>query len=340
MAGLPDGPGEAGYKARAGALTLLYLSSPMERSVLLTTLAEATTGISLQEIKPPDPEFLSMGIFEDSYLLEPADPDHPLGAPIGPDTKLRPTPAGREVPYVGAVLANWLSRCPAGPLEHGEESGPHVSALLSGWASMVIHALAGPPLTAAQVCEAVQVIDSNVVNARIDAMLLTDMLMETPGDDPAGELRVQATEWLRRAIAPLAVAARMELRFPPGDTAPVSALDVEAAFLLTLPLLKLSRKGKLSGTCSLAVELDEGVAGSPAGVTARIEGGRVVACEPGIDDDADTWASAGVGDWLDAVIDGDAKRVESGGNRRLAGHLLQKLHRTLFAGIEPLRFRR
>jgi len=337
MAAPPNGPSGAGYKARAGALTLLYLSSPMERNVLSTMLAEATTGISLQEIKPPDPEFLSMGIFEDSYLLEPADPDHPPGMPIGPDTKLRPTPAGREVPYVGAVLANWLGRCPAGPLEQGEESAPHVSALLNGWASMTIHALAGPPLTAAQVCDAVKVIDPDVVNARIEAMLMTDLLQEADGDGPGGEPRMQATEWLRRSIAPLAAAARMELRFPPGDTAAISALDVEAAFALTLPLLKLPKR--VSGTCSLAVELDEGVVGSPAAITARIEQGRVVNCEPGIDDTADARASAGVSDWLDAVIDGNAKGVESAGDRRLAGQLLQKLHRTLFGGIRPLRFR-
>jgi len=45
----------------------------------------------------------------------------------------------------------------------------------------------------------------------------------------------------------------MEMRFPPGDTAPIAALDVEAAFQLTLPLLKLPRRFR--GACSLAVEL-------------------------------------------------------------------------------------
>ena len=112
-------------------------------------MAELTTGVKMQEIGPPDPEFMRMGIFEDSYLLEPADPDHPPGEPIGPDTLLQPTPAGREVPFVGAVLADWLRRCPQGPLEHGPESGRHMAALLGGWASMTIHALAGGPRSAA-----------------------------------------------------------------------------------------------------------------------------------------------------------------------------------------------
>ena len=112
-----------GYRARAGALTLLYLSSPLERPVLRTLMAELTTGVKMQEIGPPDPEFMAMGIFEDPYLLEPADPDHPPGEPIGPDTLLRPTPAGHEVPFVAAVLAGWLRRCPQGRSSAGRSPG-------------------------------------------------------------------------------------------------------------------------------------------------------------------------------------------------------------------------
>ncbi len=320
-----------GYRARAGALTLLYLSSPLERPVLRTLMAELTTGVKMQEIGPPDPEFLAVGIFEDPYLLEPADPDHPPGAPIGPDTLLQPTPAGNEVPFVAAALADWLRRCPQGPLEHGPESGRQMAALLGGWASMTIHALAGGPRSAAQACEAIEVVDRGAVDARIASMLETGLLEQAPGEDPDGEPLLQVTEWLRRAVAPLAAAARMELRFPPGDTAPIAALDVEAAFQLTLPLLKLPRN--FWGACSLAVELEQGVAGSPAGVTARVEQGRVVACERGLDPDARTAISGSTGAWLDAVIDRRAERIHSSGERRLAKRILRELHRTLFKGV-------
>ena len=210
-----------------------------------------------------------------------------------------------------------------------------MAALLGGWASMTIHALAGGPRSAAQVCEAIQVIDRGAVDARIDSMLETGLLEEAPGEDPDGEPLVRATEWLRRAVAPLAAAARMELRFPPGDTAPIAALDVEAAFQLTLPLLKLP--GEFWGACSLAVELDEGVAGSPAGVTARVEQGRVVACERGLDPDAGTAVSGGAAAWLDAVIDRRTERISSSGERRLAKRILRELRRTLFKGVAALR---
>jgi hypothetical protein len=248
--------------------------------------------------------------------------------PIDEDTVLRLTPAGREVPFVNAVLADWLARCPAGPLTLGEGTGGEISVLLYGWVSMVTHSLAGGPLSVEQVCDAVQIVDPTIVDELIDLMEDAGLLEEADGGVPDEEQHVQATEWLRRGVAPIAAAARIELRHPPGDTAPIAALDVEAAFRLTLPLMKLPRK--LSGTCALAVELDEGVAGSPAGVTVQVESGRVVSCERGLDEDADAWATGSAAEWLDTLIERKVMRVRTGGNRKLARRLLQELHKTLF----------
>jgi hypothetical protein len=324
-----NGAGEGGFKARAGALTLMYLASPMERSVLLTLLAEATTGARvLDELEAPDlddPDTM-LAIFNDTYLLEPADPDHPPGTPIGPDTMLQPTPAGREVPFVGVVLQHWLDRCPEGPVELGPEAGPVLAPLLTGWCSMVTHVLAAEPLTLVETHDAIQVLDLDTVEARIELMEEAGQVEALPG--PEGEPRYAVTEWLRMGIAPLAAAARMELRHPPGDTAAVAALDVEASFLLTLPLLELP--GDLSGSCSMAVELDEGVNGSPAGVTAQVENGRVVSCKRCLEEDADAWAAGSAADWLDTLIEPDAERVRSGGEHSLADTLLHELHETLF----------
>ncbi|HMJ72185.1 MAG TPA: hypothetical protein VK471_02345 [Solirubrobacterales bacterium] len=321
--------GEGGFKARAGALTLLYLASPMERRVLLTLLAEATTGAQvLDELEAPDPDDPAAiaAIFNDAYLVEPADPDLPAGTPIGPDTMLQPTPAGREVPFVGVVLQRWLDSCPDGPVELGPDAGPVLAPLLTGWCSMVTHALAAKPLTAVETHDAIQVLDLDTVQARIESMEEAGQLEALPG--PGGEPRYAVTEWLRMGIAPLAAAARMELRHPPGDTAAIAALDVEASFLLTLPLLELP--AALSGSCSMAVELDEGVSGSPAGVTAQIENGRVVSCEQRLDDDADAWATGSAADWLDTLIEPDVKLVRSGGNDDLPVKLINELHRALF----------
>jgi hypothetical protein len=234
------------------------------------------------------------------------------------------------VPFVGATLQRWLSECPDGPVELGEEAGPVLAPLLTGWCSMVTHALAAAPLTAEETYEVVQVLERDVIEARIEAMEEAGHLEAVSGQD--GETRYAATEWLRTGIAPLAVAARMEHRYPPGDTAPIAARDVEAAFHLSLPLIELPEE--LSGTCSLAVDLDEGVPGSPAGVTVRVEEGRVASCETGIELEVDAWAAASAPNWLDTVIEPGVVHVRTGGNRDLAHRLLDELHEALFGNGE------
>jgi hypothetical protein len=326
MAAAESGTGEGRFRARAGALTLLYIASPMERSFLLAMLAEAATGVELlDDFELPDPDDpIDLSIITDPYLVEPADPD--FEGTVDENTILKPTPAGRELLFVSFILERWLNSCPYDSLRLGPEAGPALSALLAGWSSTAMHVLATRPLSVDETAEAIGTLSDETVEDRIDAMESAGLLEALEEED--GEERFAATEWLRMGIAPLAAAARLEHRHPPGDTAPIAALDVEAAFLLTLPLLELP--AELSGTCRLAVELDEGVSPSPAGVTARVESGRVVACKLGLDDGTDAWATASAADWLDTVIEPDVKRVRSGGDRRLARTLLHALHQTLF----------
>lgn len=336
MGGGPEsGSGEGGFRARAGALTLLFLTTSMKRDVLRPLLAEAATGVQLvDKLDLPDPaDPIDLDVIIDPYLVEPADPEHGPDEPIGPDTMLQPTPAGREVPFVGLVLQEWLNRGPDGPIELGPDAGPAIWALLSGWSSTVVHAFAAGPRTVAEAGEAIGVLDAEVVEAHVAAMEETGLLEALPGPEGEEE-RFAATDWLRMAIAPLAVAARMELRHPPGDTAPIAALDVEAAFQLTLPLLELPPD--LHGSCSLAVELDEGVMNSPSGVTARVDRGRVLSCEARLDEEAEARASASAPDWLEMVIEGEPGRASTGGDARLTGALLQGLHETLFGAMHDV----
>lgn len=325
MSSAPEAEGS--FRARAGALTLLYLASPLERSVLLTLLAEATTGAHvLDDVEVPDDGEAIAAVFADSYLVEPADPDLEPGDPIGPDTVMRPTPAGREVPFVAEVLQRWLNMRPAGSIELGADAAPVLAPLLTGWSSTVMHTIAASPATATEACHAIQTLDLSTVEARLESMEEVGHL-EAFSDD-RGETRYVASNWLRMGIAPLAAAARMELRHPPGDTAPIAVLDVQAAFLLTLPLLELPEG--ISGSCSLAVDLEPDVTGSPAGVTVHLEDGRVVSCKTQLDENADAWAAAPAASWLDAVIEKDVENIRSGGDLRLTGALLDALHETLF----------
>ncbi len=228
------------------------------------------------------------------------------------------------------VLQAWLDSGPAGPVELGEEAGPAIWGLLCGWSSTVTHALAAEPLTVGETAERIQTLDPAVVELVIETMMDVELLSALPAGE---ETRYAVSDWLRAGIAPLAAAARMELRHPPHDTAPIAVADVEAAFRLALPLLRLP--ADVSGTCALAAQLEREVSETPVGVTVRIEEGVVVSRKTGTDESADALASASAADWLDTLVEIGVDRVPATGDRRLAGLLVDGLHETLFG--EPLR---
>ncbi len=327
MATGSDGIEASAYRARAGTLTLGYLTSGLGRDTLRSILAQAATDIDLvedEDLIEPSREERVDDVFADRYLVEPADP---AADPDDPETKMQPTPAGREVPFVAAALQRWLDACPAGPVQSGPSVGDVLWPLLAAWTSTVVQALARGPRTLAEVCAEVGVLTEEGVDARIELLEEAGLARALPAE--AGEeQRFEATEWLRLGVAPLAAAARMELRHPLADTAPIAAADAEAALRLTLPLLRM--KSSLSGACALEVALDEGVVSGPVAMTARIEEGRVVACEPGLDPDADAWVKGPTAGWLDAVLERDQRQLESGGDWRLPRDLLGGLHKALF----------
>jgi hypothetical protein len=317
-----------GFRARSGSLTLLYLASSVERELLRRLLAEMITGVQLVEPwelpgadDPIDPSV----IFSDTYLIEPVNPDDD---PEDPDTMFQPTAAGREVPFVGEVLKGWLHRCPSGPLELGLEAGPVLWPLLSAWSATVLHAFATGPRTIGEASEEIHALDFDQVETRVELLEEAGLLEPLPAAAAGEEERFAPTDWLRLAVAPLAAAARMELRHPPGDTAPIAVGDVETAFQMTAPLLRLP--AKLSGTCSMTVELDQEVGEERAGVVFEVRDGRVVSCRAGIEEGVDASGTGSTADWLEAVIEGKAECLDSGGDLELAGALLTELHRTLF----------
>jgi DNA-binding HxlR family transcriptional regulator len=245
----------------------------------------------------------------------------------GSGREARITPAGREMLFVAFVTERWLQSAPAGPLPfESEDAERAVAALVDGWSSTVMHALAAQPLTLRELDRTVECLGRRALKRQLLAMQRAGQVEARPSDGAGAIYAV--TDWLRSGIAPLTAAARLERRNPTEDMAPIAPLDVEAAFLLTLPLLELP--GGVSGSCRLGVELDDGALPRVAGATARVEDGRVSACAVRLDDRANAWAIASAGDWLDTVIEPDARSVRTGGDRYLGRVLLDGLHRTLF----------
>jgi DNA-binding HxlR family transcriptional regulator len=234
---------------------------------------------------------------------------------------------GREMLFVSFGIERWLSSAPAEPIEfEGKPAEKAVTALAEGWSATVIHMLAREPLSLGQLHKAVDGLSRRGVKRHLTAMIAAGQAAtRTRGD---GETIYAVTDWLRMGLAPLVVSARLERRKPMEGMSPIDALDVEAAFMLTMPMLELPRE--ISGTCRFGVNLEDDESGALAGVTVRVDEGRVVSCTAGMDDDADAWGMATAGDWLNTVIEPDAKQVRTGGDRWLARALLDALHSKLF----------
>jgi DNA-binding HxlR family transcriptional regulator len=246
---------------------------------------------------------------------------------IEPGRLYEVSPGGREMLFVGFVIERWLQNGPQGPLSfdsHDAESS--VAALAEGWSSTVIHVLAREPLTFRELNQAIDGLGRDALKKHLEAMQSAGQLEALPVG--GSEALYALTDWLRAGIAPLIASARLERRNPIEGMTPIDALDVEAGFRLSLPLLELPKE--LSGACSLGLNLADDESSSLTGVTAHIEQGRVVSCTAGLDEKANAWGAASAADWLDTVIELDAKRVRTGGDKWLARALLTALHRTLF----------
>jgi DNA-binding HxlR family transcriptional regulator len=242
------------------------------------------------------------------------------------------TTVGRELWTVAQVLAGWLRTAPEGPLSLGSSAAKSaVKALVEGWGTIMIRALAARPLSLTELNGLINGLSYPSLERRLGAMRLAGQIERAPGQGRGTPYAV--TDWLRRSVAPLGIAARWERMHVAAGTAPIRRLDAEAAFLLTIPLLDLPRE--LSGTCRLAVEVGGGKGERLAGVLVSTEEGRIASCVASVQGHADAWASGSVAAWLNAVMDEDAGNLEMGGDCGLARALLAGLHGALFVAPRP-----
>ena len=273
---------------RAGAHALMMATDPINRGILRTAL------------------------------------EHPVE--VEPGRAFRVSSSGREALFVAFVVESWLQSAPHGPVDiDGPAAEGTVAAFAEGWTATIVHMLAREPMTLGELDEAIADVGRRRLKRHLEAMQAARQV-EALGQ--GAEAIYALSDWARAGIAPLIASARLERRNPMEGMAPIDALDVDAGFRLSLPLVVLPKE--LSGMCRLGLNLDETESSPMTGVTARIEEGRVVACHDGLDLKANAWAAATAADWLDTVIEPDAKRVRTGGDRWLASALVRGLHKTLF----------
>jgi DNA-binding HxlR family transcriptional regulator len=241
------------------------------------------------------------------------------------------TAAGEELLFVADILQAWLTRFPSGPIAlDGEEAKSAVKALAGGWSSTLIRELATAPVTLSELNGRILEISYPSLERRLNWMRMTGQIEAVPSEGRG--IPYAPTEWLRRAIGPVAASGRCERRHMEVGSPPVTDSEVEAAMLLVLPLAPLPEHA--SGRCLLAAPTDpaggEEGDGHLAGVTVLVERGRLVDCVPGIAAEPPSWAIGSPDGWLDAVLNGQLENMRLGGaDLQLALDLVAGLHMAL-----------
>jgi DNA-binding HxlR family transcriptional regulator len=246
--------------------------------------------------------------------------------------RLELTDAGREFLPVAAALERWLADSPAGPISIEDPAAQGiVRTLTAGWDSTIVRVLAERPQSLIELSATISALNYPTLKRRLAKLRSTHLVI--PVQTASGRA-YEASEWLRRAVVPLTMAGRWERRHDAGQ--PIASTEVEAAFMLALPLTRLPARA--SGACGLAVLTSE-ERKSPkrdvAGVALEVSEGEIVSCSAEAAGDQPTWALGTVNAWLEALVDGrsDALRV-SGDKPRLATGLIKALHADLFRAYD------
>jgi DNA-binding HxlR family transcriptional regulator len=315
-----------GSRLRAGTQALSLLAAPINVAVLealvegpkaLIDLRHAAGGPSQSTLRLRLRELTELGVLHRGRNE---------GGPRAVDYEL--ADAGRDLLVVMHFLRTWLRQRPSQPIELGTPVAKGmIKSLIEGWTSTVLRALAAKPLTLTELDRLISSLNYPSLERRLGTMHHCGQVEPLPSRGRGTPYTV--TRWLRQGIAPLAAAARWERLRIAEITAPIARLDIEAAFLLVVPLVALGPE--LSGDCRLAVETRGGGERRMAGVKVRLEEGRVVSHVTDLEGRADAWASGSTADWLRAVIERDRAGLEIGGDTQLAGDLVDGLHGRLFS---------
>jgi DNA-binding HxlR family transcriptional regulator len=317
---------KGGVRLRAGAHVLSMLSVPLNVHVLQALDNGPMPLIDLRRAVGSPPQTTMRGHLRALTQAGVIERRRHSGFPGPVDYELaRP---GKELLGVAALLEAWLLGAPDGPIQLGSVAAKSsTKALAEGWSSGIVRALAAKPLALTELSRLITGLSYPSLERRLGAMRIAGLIERCPGSGRGTPYAV--TEWLRRAIAPLAAGARWERKHLPKETAPIRRIDIEAAFLLVLPLVVLPVEQ--SGICRLAVDTSNGLQHRQAGVVVEVDEGRVTSCVTRLEGDADASALGSAAAWIQAVIERDSGRLELGGRRPLAMALGDGLHRALFS---------
>jgi len=187
----------------------------------------------------------------------------------------------------------------------------------------MMSALAVRPMSLTELDSAIPEFSYPALERRLSSMRIAGLVEAQEGRGIGTPYAV--TRWARRGVVPLVAAGHCERVYMGGHEHPLDATDVEAAFLLTTPLLQLPPA--TSGVCQLEV-VSSGL--PPIQVRLTFEDGRIASNpSPPLPGPVAT-ASGSAVEWFEAIAGGEGGRLRFSGPAHLAEEVVRSLH-TAFA---------
>lgn len=305
---------------RAGSVALSLLAAPLNVNVLRTLEEGPKALLDLRRAVGSPPQS-TMRLYSRT-LTERGVIDRRRRAEFPGSAEYEITPPGRDLLEVAGVLEEWLRVAPEGPVPIASPSAKSATkALVEGWSTNIVRAIAARPLSLTELNRLIPKVSYPSLERRLGSMRLANLVQPHPGDGRGTPYT--ATGWLRRAVVPLAAAANWERRNGSHDAQPIGRLDVEAAFLLAIPLIDMP--DDFSGRCRLAVEVQGGSSPIVAGVMVSFEEGKVTSCSSRLEGEAESWVSGSPVGWLDRLSGADGRSLELGGDVAMAAAILDRL---------------
>ncbi|MFL5901560.1 MAG: winged helix-turn-helix transcriptional regulator [Solirubrobacterales bacterium] len=319
---------ESGQRPRAGSAVLTLLAVPLNGLVLraladgpmrLAALRDELGGPAQSTLRGILTKLVKIGVLTRGLGDKPSILAYQL-TPFGEDLLLA----------VNAVEA-WLGMAPDGPIAlESARAKVAIKALVGGWVSTLVRALAARPLTLTELDKLIDGYTYPAIERRLSAMRLAGQVELGANDNGNKGRQYTISPWLRLGVGPLTVATRCERKHMADTTAPIARIDVESAFLLVAPMLNLNRS--TSGSCQVAVEAGRGDSRKPwAGAQLTVEKGSVSSCIARLEPRPESWAHGAAGAWLDAVIGRTPDLLAFGGDAEFGREIVEGLHDVLFS---------
>jgi DNA-binding HxlR family transcriptional regulator len=242
------------------------------------------------------------------------------------------TASGEGMLIVIAALESWLAEKPRGSLLFDGAAGQSaIKSLSESWSSTVLQTMAVGPISLTGLANEIRTVSYPAVERRLSSMRMTGQVEASP--EPGKATPYALTEWMQRGVAPLAAAVRWEQGHLPGAVQPMSRVEIDTAFLLAMPLLRV--ESSMAGSCRMDVRMDDDEEG-PAGASAVVVKGKVISCAVARDDLSDSWATGSQPDWAETLTSSSSRQLTFGGDQPLGRALLDDLRLLLFPSAPPL----